>query len=498
MDPSAPAPPQRLALYGALNLGFLLLVGVLATFHDGTNPRIIYLVLLFAMCSSPVLVVRKLNDRYALYTMFLFVYFVSYGVLDLASIAGIEPPDPATSLLDPAELLILLGGAVFILAYQWMASRSNHNPTGTRFLDDWPKQTLVITGLALWFLGTLATWYWNVRLTVRSLEVHNNVGELSTTLLMLGRYIQPLGILIIAYAYTVFRTRPLWLVTVAVVALQVVLGFISNTKGGAMLGGILVILTAYLVRGRLPKTWLLAGIVFITLAFPIFMAYRTVVVGEHGLTNAEAAQDLGGALQMAIAGQHSAPGASATSFFERSSVKSAVEMIVDRTGIDVPYQHGYTLLPLLTSLVPRLLWPNKLDVQTGVLVNEQFHLEQAVVYISPSHLGELYWNFGWPGALIGMGLIGILLGAVNRACDLSAGTSATRVLLMTVTIYQVGVRFEGSIASEYSVLARSLLVILILHWLFARRGLRNVAASADSAEPMAPTADFLPNLMRDG
>ena len=67
------------------------------------------------------------------------------------------------------------------------------------------------------------------------------------------------------------------------VVLQVLLGFIVDIKGLAMLGGILVIMTFVLVDGRLPKGWLLAGALFVVLVFPVFQAYRTAIHGNRGL-----------------------------------------------------------------------------------------------------------------------------------------------------------------------------------------------------------------------
>jgi len=299
-----------------------------------------------------------------------------------------------------------------------------------------------------------------------------------------------LGLLIVAYAYTISRSFFLTLITIALACFQVVLGFASDTKGGAMSAGIMVIVTGFLVKGKIPKSWAIAGALFIVVAFPIFQAHRTIVVGERGLSNADTAQNIGKALQLSIEGQKRTEAAHAESFFQRSSVKSAVEMIVAKTGNEVRYQHGYTLIPLATSFIPRIIWPDKLDVQTGLLMDKEFQVTgTGEVYISPSHLGELYWNFGWPGALVGMFLLGTLLGWINGLCDMSAGSSVTRLLILAITIYQVGVRFEGSIASEYAVWIRSVVGILIMHRLFARRRATRAADSSSSSRKVATSTD---------
>jgi len=472
-----------------LNVGFILYIAAASALGHAANPRLVYLALLFAICSSPLLFLRRGNDRFALYTIFLVIYFVSYGALDLASLTspGVSSGEPSAAMI-LCEWLILLGGACFCAGYLLVAARSESSDFAA---EDWPPGTLVLVGLLLWAAGTYASWFWTVELTVRAGEFDNSSSEGAVTVLMLGRYAQPLGVLVLAYAYTILRSILMTVLMVAIAAFQVVLGFMSDTKGGAMMAGIMVIVTVFLVHGKLAKAWAIAGLAFIFVAFPIFQAHRTIVVGEHGLSNAATAQNLGKALELSIEGQQRAAAEHAESFFERSSVKSAVEMIFRGTQDGVPFQHGYTLIPLLTIFIPRLIWPDKPDVQTGLLVDKMFHVTGTggEVYISPSHLGELYWNFGWGGGLAGMLLLGLLLGWINRRCEMTERRSVTRLLILAITVYQTGVRFEGSIASEYAVWIRSVVGILIMHRLFARRARpQAVAAPARAADEAAPAA----------
>jgi hypothetical protein len=175
-------------------------------------------------------------------------------------------------------------------------------------------------------------------------------------------------------------------------------------------------------------------------------------------------------------------------------------MIVARTGADVKYQNGHTLVPLLGVFIPRLIWPTKPDVQTGRVINKEFNLsDQEDTYISPSHLGELYWNFGWPGVVLGMPLIGLLLGYVGKRCDLSHATNLTRILVLVGTIQLLVFGFESAIVPQYSVWLRSLLAIGLLHWVFARTA--NTSREANSASPRnpplsMPSVPSFPNLMR--
>lgn len=511
---------NRQIAYGVANVMFFLYLLLGATMGGNSNPRLLYLALLFPICSSPLLVIRKLNDRYCCYAAFLAMYFISFGALDAQNL--LKPPldqIPGTGMLTTSELLICVGGLAFIVGYlATVGAAWSRGAQPDRLADDWPMSTLMIVGPLVWALGTAATWYWNTRLTVRAGEFNNDTGGLMTTILMLGRYAAPLGIVIIAYTYLRSRSRIWMLVTIAVVVIQALLGFVSNTKEGVLLGGILLIMTYVLVHSKIPKLWVASGALFVALAFPVLQAYRLVVVDEQGLTNAQAVSHIREALKISIANTKAVkngdvdPDYHTQSFLERTTAKGSVEMIVTRAGKDVEFQYGKTMMPLLFAFIPRLLWPEKGDVQTGELVNQKFEVTGvAVTYISPSHLGDMYWNFGWPGALIGMTLLGALLGWVNRRCDLSAGVSVTKVLILAVSIYELCARMEGSIESEYPVWIRCAVGILIIHSLLARPGVgRGVLGSqlADraglAADPAAsavalPASERVapfPNLMR--
>ena len=47
---------------------------------------------------------------------------------------------------------------------------------------------------------------------------------------------------------------------------------------------------------------------------------------------------------------------------ERTNLKPLLEIVIARTGSDLPYQRGYTLKPALYILIPRFVYPNKPDV----------------------------------------------------------------------------------------------------------------------------------------
>jgi hypothetical protein len=122
------------------------------------------------------------------------------------------------------------------------------------------------------------------------------------------------------------------------------------------------------------------------------------------------------------------------------------------------------------------------------MVNRMFNVtDQDETYISPSHLGELYWNFGWRGVIVGMTLIGALCGFVARF-NLAECRTVTRLLLMVVTVEMVIHGFEGSLASSYVVWLRMIAAIGLLHWMLARVKVVGDGRSAAMRSAVVPRA----------
>jgi hypothetical protein len=468
------APQNRLVFYAGLNVAFLILVGICYGLGDSQNPRILYLALIFALCSTPTLYLDGLNGKYSLLGIFLGVYFVMYGVGDLgALIDGIET-EPSHGILSAPELVILIGGAILVLSYRAVVSFASSTSAATA-PRDWSTRAILVVGLLMWLIGTYATYEWYVYIVTdttneavrKGIQSHSGYG---ISAYILAQMMQPVGILLIAYAWRRARLRFLFPVVLAIVFFQVVLGFVADIKGLAMLGGILVIITIVLVDARIPKLWLAGAVAYAILVIPVFQAYRTEIHGNRGISRASVVENFGKTLDLVLSatdrvntGRHRAQ-----TFLERSSLRASVQMIVDRTGEDVPYQHGYTLTPLIATFIPKVVWSDKPDVPTGQVVNKEFHVAEGEdVYISPSHLGELYWNFGWTGVLVGMAGIGGILGLVGRL-NLAGGKTITRLLVIVVTIKQTVIGFEGVIAASYVVWLRSLAGIGLLHLVFAR------------------------------
>jgi hypothetical protein len=470
----------RTTVFVLANLGVLLLAVAGSASAGLPAGRAAYVIVLFCLCSAPVLLLDRINGRHALLAIFMSVYFVYFGALDMlnfatAALSSIpEPPEPAPTFWSAAECGILLGGLCLAACYV-IAASGTERPIGRP--TDWPRSAVLLVGLLLWLVGSAALVYFQVfvlneKTTAAATRGLASLGPVKTFAVLLANLLQPLGILLLAYGYARFRSG-LWLITIlSVVLIQVGIGFVTDMKATAMIAGILVILAKTFCDNRLPKAWLIASAACLVVIFPIFQAYRSAVTGDRGLTRSAALQEIGKVIEITLASRekaaNGADGSRSQSFLERSSMKANVELAFEHTGVDTPFLNGLTLLEVPLAFIPRLIWPDKPGAPTGLLFNRAFYHGDNDTYISPSHLGELYWNFGWGGVIVGMSAIGVLLGFIARKTSLAERMTLTRFLVLIATVKATCLQFEGAVGVAYVVWLRSLGAIGVLHLLFAR------------------------------
>jgi hypothetical protein len=495
---------NRGVLYIVCNLAMLLAVlAGYAEHQDVAHP--IYVILLFALCSTPILESISPKGPYALLLFWSVFYFVTYGALDLQRLLlGVDQPVLLEDgILTKTEAVILLGAILVQVSYRIACSRVVKSRSN-RPIKDWPENTLVVVGLIMWVVSSRLCWEFSTQLLVEkttsaTMKGLESIGGLGVVAFMIARILQPVSIMIVAYAQCRYRRTYLIPIVLALVLYQLFYGFVVDTKGEAMTGGIIVIVTNAMVRGRAPKAWLALVVVLMAVSFPIMQANR-MVRDENNVNARKASQDIVRMFHEAVEAKKRVNEGRerAQTLLERTTTKGSVELIV--RGIDGghPYMHGYTLTPLLTAFFPRLIWSDKPSIPTGQLLNQEYHVSSGrETFISPSHLGELYWNFGWIGVIVGMGVVGTLLGTVGAKCDLSEATTITRLMIAVVTIRQLIVGSEGEFALQYIVWMRAIVGIGLMHLMFARVAWNADSPSATEQLPSSrPPPVLFPNLLR--
>lgn len=95
----------------------------------------------------------------------------------------------------------------------------------------------------------------------------------------------------------------------------------------------------------------------------------------------------------------------------RISHIALMEHVVSNTPDRIPYWKGETYRPLVTSWIPRFLWPGKPREETGWTFGQRYeilHSTDPPQSINLPWMIEMYANFGGPGVILGMGLVGAL------------------------------------------------------------------------------------------
>jgi hypothetical protein len=474
--------------YGALNIVVAIVFLLGAAIGGGSLAEFPYVVLLFAICASPLPFIRRLNDAYALLGVVMAINFISFGLAD--AVGMLSAPTVVRSdksLIDAGEAVLLVGLLMQLLGGHVgirLAARSG--PPGAT--KDWSRSFLVPLGLLLWTAGCAATLYQSlvVQPTNTSEAVMAGFTKLgvwkTSILILMENYAGPLGLVVLSYWWSKWAQRSGTLLMLTVIVAQFAVGWVVDTKETALNAPIVMLLTRFVVTGRVPTRWLVCSVLGVILVFPVLTAKRIIMTEGLGLTRVQALEHMGEIIERAIAERNLARSSNkyeqkAGSFLERLSDKAAVETFAEHVGKDHPYLLGAPFVQMLYAFAPRIIWSDKPGENSAQLFNRDFHLSaDRDTFISPTHLGELYWNFGYPGVVFGMGVIGILLGYLFARFDPSLGTSISGVLVLIVTLYELAVRRGGQIELEYVVWMRTMVLLGLLHLAFARR-----VAPADEA-----------------
>lgn len=472
---------EKRRLFYIVNTLIIILISIAMLTNKHASLRdAIYIVVLGAICTSPLLFITSYRGKYSLMLIFLAYYFGAFGLKDISDLIA-NKPLPSVSpgyFLTGGETVILLGAICFIIGYSAMSRLLPANNKGILKRDWLPRATLVF-GFMFWIIGfyVTATWQFGFADRYANVSITHSLGGFIALL----RILQPLGTLVLIYMVLITGNKTALIILILTMLADFGLGFAGDSKEIAFRGPMLYLFSMVMLREKLPLYQSVAFVLIAGFAFSIFSAYRVAVHSKHE-SRSDAFKNIGSTLG-AISEKGGTVGDRLSSgldyLAERITLKQNVELIVARTGKDVPFQNGHTIAPLLYAFIPRFILPNKADSgMAGQLFNREFKLSpDPDTYISVSQLGELYWNFGWPGVIIGMILIGAIMSLIAAALRLDLLQTLPRFLMLLTTVYLLGLRFESALALNYTVWARASILLLIINALIPKK---NTAASKRS------------------
>ena len=143
--------------------------------------------------------------------------------------------------------------------------------------------------------------------------------------------------------------------------------------------------------------------------------------------------------------------------------------VYDKTPDEVPFFDGASYRPLLTAIVPRLVWRDKPEEHFGQVFGHRYRIiwpSDRITSSNVSWLIEMYANFGIVGVILGMVLAGTLL-----ACLMTTFNNPAMSSLEFVTGSAV-IFWLAYPDSNLSLMTGSIPVLALSLWLYFRFGIR--------------------------
>jgi hypothetical protein len=374
---------------------------------------------------------------------------------------------PRTAL---ADVVILTGIASLFTSY--LAASAFWRRRGIKKLPpEWKYNVAVRFGFLCWVIGIAAHFvlqfvYWTTGPEEIGIASHlvSNLYYLAN----LG------GIIIVVTALSNQNVKLAWIFLVIMVSVEFVFGFLGDTKEVSFRLAVMVLITLFFFRGRI--SWMLIALMVLVFIpyHSLFKIYRVQVIQVREQSALDSIYSLDKSIETVTKGAEKEKDAALKSFFfflDRVDGRKYIEIITQKTGVQVPFLHGETFISFFYSFIPRLIWPEKPQLLLGQLMNKTFKLSASPKTFVPSTLlGEFYWNFGIAGVIFGMALVGILFAIINDAFMSSENVSTVGMLVMLSAFYFLVMRFETGFSAQYSQFTRVVFMIGLMAFLFKRFG----------------------------
>ncbi len=470
-------------LFLSINIIVILLIGIASITNPYANlGTSIYVILLLIICTSPALFITTYRGRATLMLMFLAYYFASYALQDFSRLIAYSPIPLRFSngFFTGGEVVILAGAISFMLGYMLVLGLTSKRDIGI-LKRDWSPKIVVLMGLIAWAIG----FFFNIKIQFGfgdSFSTAKKEMGLFGGFTSLFRVLGLFGTLMLIYSFLTTRKKTVLILLIGTMLADFILGFLGDTKELAVRDPLIFLFSYVIIRERIPVVTTVIFVVLAGLAFNFFAAYRLELATRHE-TRASAFGQLDSKLNK-IAGEDKPLSKRFSEgmdyFADRITLKQNTEIIVAKVGRDMEFKEGYTLVPLLYAFIPRFIMPDKQDsTMTGRIFNRDFHISGSLdTYISIGAVGELYWNFGWTGSIVGMMLIGSILAVVACLGLGDKNSNLPRFLLLLLTVYLLILRSEAGLALVYTYWARTVVLLLLIHALIPKKQLRTTGLPA--------------------
>ncbi len=206
---------------------------------------------------------------------------------------------------------------------------------------------------------------------------------------------------------------------------------------------------------------LLCGVLFIRFGLVLVSRYKAAKSFSYNMSLSERLGSAENTYKLLLQGEEAESGEAWKAFSRRIGVTlEHCAVVIERTPDVWPYQHGRTLLFLFTKFVPRALWPDKPDTSIDSAFYVEYLQQTRGGGASPSTSGDFYLNFGVPGIICGMVLIGAFFRVFQRFLIGASGDS--RAVLAPMFFCLQTVDLSLLYASVSDLLGNALVCLLVV------------------------------------
>jgi hypothetical protein len=251
--------------------------------------------------------------------------------------------------------------------------------------------------------------------------------------------------------------------------------FFTGAKSQFLAPAAVMAIAYIVVRRRIALRWIAVAFLAVILLYPIAEFHRRVILkSKFGAAHAlrTPVQTVSRIARYALShspGEYLLVGLHATSI--RFDALGVTAVILRECPSRVPYQRGWTLGYIVVSYVPRVAWPGKPEVSIGQWVTDNFVAEPGVLrsHTGPSWIGELYFNFGWPGIVIGMLLIGVYMRILHEMFFRTDAPLPAQ-LMSVVVLFTIAPTIQAAVMTPINGPIFGAMPLVIAHWVVRLAG----------------------------
>lgn len=421
-------------------------------------------------------------------------FVAAYGLKSLYLAYAVDAMVPfrtrqqSGDILYIGQLIVLVATIALILGYFTMARKGFRPRARTRQRNVllwktvyWAVFALCLAGLAqLFVMKGLHVQLMTLQFTTAKYYVDEVSGEKSS----LGFLLMSADVLVVYFLYYIATGGKFLRVTAYTLAIGFVCltYFLSSQRMGVLniLIGILILSRQSLFnitsKSAVKRLALLAAVIpVLSIASNIREERREVSASELSIA----------------AGLESTANHVFEGFYALDPIK--ITMIAQS---DEDHLLGESFAMFLVAPIPRLIWPEKPSVRLGPYVGQALLDFNNNSGAPPSAIGEFYINFGLPGVVVGMFLVGILLKVVRSTYFLSPDPVFSRVryalaLMIVVHFFIADFSYAVLFVFKYGIG-----VFICERYWRARLSARSVTAPQTSLDQNNPALDGLAGVTR--